>query len=93
MTAPSSQFATGQVAVLTTPTQLSATPTNFTNGVKLTSLSGNSVSLFIGGSAVTITTGDELPAGSSVILGSVQDLSSVYAVSASSTTLTFLGLL
>jgi hypothetical protein len=84
-----SQITTAQVSITASASALSATATNFTGGVKITNLSSSNNSVFIGISGVTATTGDELPAGQSVVLPiPIVDLSSIYAICAASGTAT-----
>jgi hypothetical protein len=89
--ASSTSIVTGQAAVTTTAAQLASTAT-YKNGIKLTNLSTSASPLFYGPSGVTATTGDELPAGQSVVLP-VSDPSLIYVITASSTaTASFAGL-
>jgi hypothetical protein len=81
--AASTSLVTGQKAVTTTIAQLASTAV-YKNGVKLTNLSTSTSPLFYGPSGVTATTGDELPAGQSVVLP-VTDPALIYLITASGT--------
>jgi hypothetical protein len=74
---------TGQKAVTTTAGALGAAATAIT-GIKLTNLSTSASPLFYGPAGVTASTGDELPAGASVVL-TMTDPALVYLITASGT--------
>lgn len=86
------QGQSGQASVTSLASAISASPTNFTNGVILECISSAPVSIFVGfTSSVSTSTGFELPPGASIVLP-IFDLSSVFVVSSSSATLTWIGL-
>lgn len=88
-----SQFSTGQLAVTASAQPLSASITSFSGGVKITNLSTSSLSIFLGGSSVTTSTGDELPAGQSVVLPII-NINSLYVIASSTgSTISWLGII
>lgn len=70
---------TGQTSIVTTGTavQLSSDTSEIKNGVIVQALSGNTNSIYIGGSGVTTSNGFELQAGQAASLA-INKLSSVY---------------
>lgn len=85
MTTPSTQFLTGQQSVNSVAAPLNnGVATSFASGIKLTCLATSAYPLFIGDSSVTLSTGDELAPGSSVILP-IYDVSTIYVISQGAT--------
>jgi len=80
LTALSTLFGTGQLAVTASALALGAS-TSFKNGFALANLSSSTASLFVGGSGVTTSTGYEIAPGTSLVIP-VQDISTVYVVAA-----------
>ena len=90
----SSQLLTAQQSVTASAVALnSGTATAFTNGIVITNSASSAASVFIGIVGVTISTGLEIPSGSSVVLP-IQDVSSLYviAVASSGNTISWLGI-
>ena len=93
--AQSTTLVTGQKAVTNTAAAL-ASSASYKNGIKLTCLATSTAPLYYGPSGVTATGatgGDELPAGTSVILP-IADPAAIFVIAAanSTTTLSFAGL-
>lgn len=69
----------GQTTSNTSAVQLSAVSTPSVNGILVQGLSGNALSVYIGGSGVTTSTGYELQAGQAVPF-SVANITSLYVI-------------
>lgn len=87
----STALVTGQLAVTATAQALGSA-TAYKNGIAVTNLSSGAVSIFIGPTGVTTSTGFELQVGSSLVLP-VQDLSKIFVIaSTTGSTISWIGL-
>jgi hypothetical protein len=80
--APSGPTNLPEVAVLTTATVMSASPTSAKRGILVQAPSTNTIAIYIGGSMVTTGIGIELLPGESIAFG-ISDASTLYAIAAS----------